>query len=135
MAFIYGVFYCTSPFLVRSGSSKRFTVFLTTIPAIFSTIYHEKPGIGGMNYISLGIGLTGASQLNARYMDRIYVYLKKRNGGVGEPEFRLPSIVPGCLLFPFGLLLTGWAAEHKLHWVATDAVSVLPIVVRVWGKY
>ena len=64
-------------------------VFLTTIPSIFEGIYHEEVGIAGLNYFALGVGLTGASQLNARLMDRIYVYFTKKNGGKGKPEYRL----------------------------------------------
>ena len=59
------------------------------MPNIFSDIYNEAPGIAGLHYIALGIGLSTASQLNARFLDRIYVYLKNKKGGVGEPEFRL----------------------------------------------
>ena len=63
---------------------------LTIIPSIFEDVYHQKTGIAGLNYIALGIGLTLCSQVNARYMDRVYIYLKeKKGGGVGEPEFRL----------------------------------------------
>ncbi|KIM38559.1 hypothetical protein M413DRAFT_20020 [Hebeloma cylindrosporum] len=104
MAFVYGVFY----------------LFLTTMPAIFASVYHERVGIAGLHYIALGIGLTLSSQVNARFMDRIYIYLKNKNGGVGEPEFRLPPMIPGSILLPFGLLLAGWSADHKLHWIATD---------------
>ncbi|KAF7760102.1 hypothetical protein Agabi119p4_10778 [Agaricus bisporus var. burnettii] len=105
MALIYGVFY----------------LFLTTIPQIFSSTYHQNVGIGGLHYIALGIGLSGASQLNARYMDRIYIWLRGRYGnGVGRPEFRLPSMLPGTIAMPLGLLLTGWAAQNKLHWIVTD---------------
>lgn len=68
------------------------TVFLTTIPVIFRDNYHEGPGVGGLHYIALGVGLSGASQLNARFMDRIYIHYKKRNNGVGEPEFRLREL-------------------------------------------
>lgn len=91
MAFIYGIFYRNlGPFSNRHHRLTSFpAVFLVTIPAIFSDIYKQSIGIAGLNYISLGIGLTVASQVNARYMDRIYVYLKKRNNGVGEPEFRV----------------------------------------------
>ena len=64
-------------------------VFLTTIPTIFSEIYHESRGIGGLHYIALGLGLSISSQINARMMDRVYIHFKKRNGNVGEPEFRL----------------------------------------------
>ncbi|PPQ92011.1 hypothetical protein CVT25_004868 [Psilocybe cyanescens] len=104
MAFVYGLFY----------------LFLTTIPSIFNNIYHESSGIGGLNYLALGLGLFITSQVNGHYMDRIYGYLKNRNDGVGEPEFRLPTLVPGSLLLPLGLLLSGWGAEHKLHWVVVD---------------
>ncbi|KAK0451312.1 MFS polyamine transporter [Desarmillaria tabescens] len=104
MAFIYGVFY----------------LYLTTIPTIFREVYHQNTGIAGLHYIALGIGLGISSQTNARYMDRIYKYLKERNGGVGEPEFRVPSMVPGSVIFPIGLLLTGWCAQKGVHWIVTD---------------
>jgi hypothetical protein len=68
---------------------SRCLVFLTTIPAIFSSIYHERVGIASLHYIALGIGLSLASQVNGRFMDRIYIHFKNKNGGIGEPEFRL----------------------------------------------
>ncbi|KAG7441537.1 MFS polyamine transporter [Guyanagaster necrorhizus] len=104
MAFIYGVFY----------------LYLTTMPTIFREVYHQNTGIAGLHYIALGLGVSLASQTNARYMDRVYKYLKERNGGVGEPEFRVPSMVPGSIVFPIGLLLTGWCAQKGVHWIATD---------------
>ena len=64
-------------------------VFLTTIPATFQDVYHQRVGIAGLHYLALGIGLVIPSQINARLMDRIYTLLKVRNGGVGKPEFRL----------------------------------------------
>lgn len=104
MAFIYGLFY----------------LFLTVMPVIFADIYHEGPGIAGLHYIALGVGLTAAAQINARSLDRIYIHFKNKNGGVGEPEFRLPSMVPGSILLPIGLFLSGWSAQHHLHWIAVD---------------
>ena len=59
------------------------------MPSIFEGVYQQSVGIAGLHYISLGIGLTAASQLNARTLDQVYVYLKNKNGGVGKPEFRL----------------------------------------------
>ena len=72
------------------------------MPSIFQGIYGESVGIAGLNYIALGIGLSGASQINARTMDKVYVMLKKRNGGVGRPEFRLREWRSLC----FGFLLS-----------------------------
>lgn len=121
-----------------SAHPESASVFLTAIPSIFANIYHDKPGIAGLHYVALGVGLTGASQVNARLLDRIYIYLKSKNGGVGEPEFRLRSLfsfypdvilihypasmVPASVILPVGLFLAGWSAQHHLHWIATDIV-------------
>lgn len=59
------------------------------MPGIYGNIYGQKPGIAGLHYIALGLGLTGGSQINSRVLDPIYKYLKSRNDGVGRPEFRL----------------------------------------------
>ena len=64
-------------------------LFITTIPGIFEGVYHQRVGIAGLHYLAAGIGLTGASQINARMLDYIYHKLKERNGGEGKPEFRL----------------------------------------------
>jgi hypothetical protein len=72
------------------------------MPNIFSDVYNESIGIAGLNYIALGIGLTLASQLNGRYLDRIYIYFKNKNGGVGEPEYRLRGLI---MFFQCGILI------------------------------
>ena len=56
---------------------------------MFSHVYNDRPGIIGLHYIALGIGVGAASQANALFMNKIYVHYKKKNGDVGEPEFRL----------------------------------------------
>lgn len=102
MAFIYGVIY----------------LVLTTIPGIFSSVYHENVGIGGLHYIALGLGLFVTTQINARVIDRIYRSMKARNGGVGQPEFRLVTVFPGTALIPAGLLMAGWGTHT--HWIVVD---------------
>ncbi|KII86228.1 hypothetical protein PLICRDRAFT_114364 [Plicaturopsis crispa FD-325 SS-3] len=104
MAFSYGLLY----------------LFLTTLPSIFEGVYHQRPGLAGLNYLAFGVGLTGASQINARMLDRTYIFFKERNGGVGRPEFRLPAMVPGTLCLPIGLLIAGWAVEARTHWIVPD---------------
>ncbi|OCH94668.1 MFS polyamine transporter [Obba rivulosa] len=104
LAFVYGVVY----------------LVLTVMPEIFANVYHEPIGIAGLHYISLAVGLTIASQTNAYYLDKLYVYLKKRNNGVGEPEFRLPCVMPGTILLPIGLLMVGWGAQEHVFWLVPD---------------
>jgi len=77
-------------------------------------------GIAGFHYLALGAGLVIGSQTNARLMDRVYKVLKARYGGVGRPEFRLPNIVPGTILLPIGLLITGWTTQNHVFWLVPD---------------
>ncbi|KAH8102278.1 MFS polyamine transporter [Cristinia sonorae] len=104
LAFVYGVLY----------------LFLTTIPSIFEDVYHEETGIAGLHYLSFGLGLMLGAQLNMRFLDRIYKYLKGKNDGVGRPEFRLPTMLPGVICLPIGLLISGWTARADVPWIAVD---------------
>ncbi|KII87948.1 hypothetical protein PLICRDRAFT_112075 [Plicaturopsis crispa FD-325 SS-3] len=104
MGFIYGLLY----------------VFLTTIPSIFEGVYGQRPGFAGIHYLALGLGLAASSQINAHFLDRIYIFLKERNNGIGRPEFRLPLMVPGTICLPIGLLICGWAVEAHVHWIVPD---------------
>ncbi|KAF7327036.1 MFS polyamine transporter [Mycena kentingensis (nom. inval.)] len=104
MAFIYGVFY----------------IFLVSMPPMFQNVYHESVEIAGLHYLALGIGVSAASQTNARAMDWMYRTLKERRGGVGEPEYRLPSMYPGTIFLPVGLLMTGWGVQAGVHWIVPD---------------
>ncbi|KAJ7863866.1 MFS polyamine transporter [Mycena leptocephala] len=104
MAFIYGLFY----------------LFITSMPLMFQGTYHESVGISGINYIALGIGVTGASQLNARFMDYMFRRLREKNGGAAEPEYRVPSMLPGTIALPVGLLIAGWSVQASVHWIVPD---------------
>jgi multidrug resistance protein len=95
-------------------------IFLTSIPTMFYKTYHKSVGITGLHYAALGLGLFIAMQITARLMDKVYVHLKQKNGGVRKPEFRLPTIVPGTILLPAGLLITGWTIQAKTHWIGPD---------------
>ena len=104
MAYLYGLMY----------------LVLSTFPALWETRYHESIGIGGLNYISLGVGFFLGTQICAPLNDRFYRRLKARNGGVGKPEFRVPLMVPGSVLVPAGLFIYGWSAQYQTHWIVPN---------------
>ena len=104
MAYLYGVIY----------------LVLGSFAPLWTEVYHEQPGIGGLNYISLGLGPFLGAQVAVLLNDRIYKYLKERYHEDGRPEFRLPLMLIGCVLVPVGLLWYGWSAEAKLHWIMVD---------------
>jgi len=101
MAYLYGLMY----------------LVLSTFPGLWENEYHESVGIGGLNYISLGVGFFIGTQVCAPTQDRIYRVLKKKNNGVGKPEFRVPLMVPGAALVPIGLFWYGWSAQAHIHWI------------------
>jgi len=104
MAYLYGLMY----------------LVLSTFPGLWENSYHESVGIGGLNYISLGVGFFLGTQVCAPCQDLIYRALKKRNNGVGRPEFRVPLMIPGALLVPIGLFIYGWTAEYHTHWIVPN---------------
>lgn len=104
---------------------------LTTFPKLWTVVYGESVAIGGLNYVALGIGLWLGSQLCAPLQDRIYAALKRRyNVDKGRPEFRVPMMLPGAFCVPVGLLIYGWCAEYKTHWIGPDiGVAILALGV------
>lgn len=101
MAYVYGLMY----------------LVLSTFPRLWTGVYGESIGISGLNYISLGLGFFLGTQIGAPLNDGLYRRLKKRNGGVGRSEFRIPLMFPGSVLMPIGLFWYGWSAEYKIHWI------------------
>ncbi|RAL65662.1 hypothetical protein DID88_005333 [Monilinia fructigena] len=104
MSFLYGLMY----------------LVLSTFPGLWEGAYNESIGIGGLNYISLGIGFFLGTQICAPCQDRIYRALKARNNGIGKPEFRVPLMIPGAFLVPVGLFWYGWSAQAKTHWIVPN---------------
>ncbi|XHF96636.1 hypothetical protein AWENTII_000259 [Aspergillus wentii] len=109
MAYIYGLMY----------------LVLSTFPTLWTEQYHESTGIGGLNYISLGLGFWLGSQICAPLNDRIYRALKKRNNGVGRPEFRVPLMSVAAISTPAGLFIYGWTAQTHEHWIAPNIGACL----------
>ncbi|KAK7956135.1 MFS general substrate transporter [Apiospora aurea] len=118
-------------------------IVLVSFPSLFSGPvseggYGESLGIGGLNYISLGLGFFLGAQVCAPLQDRIYAALKRRsarNGGsgVGRPEYRVPMMVPGAILIPVGLFIYGWTAEYKTHWIGPNIGACLFCIGTIIG--
>ncbi|SCZ98456.1 BZ3500_MvSof-1268-A1-R1_Chr7-1g09150 [Microbotryum saponariae] len=103
-AFIYGLIYITT----------------VTTTDIFTQVYGESVGIAGLNFISQGLGFLIWAQTQGRVLDVVYRKFKERYGGEGKPEYRLPMMAFAVTLLPLGLLLYGWGAENRLHWIVPN---------------
>ena len=100
-------------------------LFLFMYPRMWKDQYNQSVRIGSFNYISFAIGLIVGVNVSGFLNDRIYVILKARNDGRGEPEFRIPTMVIGTALVPIGLLWWGWTGQAKLHWIFPNIGSLL----------
>lgn len=95
-------------------------VALSSFESIFKEIYHMSTGIAGLNYIAIFVGCSVGGQVGGRSVDIIYRRLTARNGGVRQPEFKLPVFMVGVILFPIGLILYGFSAQYHVFWLVPD---------------
>ncbi|KAH7105917.1 MFS general substrate transporter [Auriculariales sp. MPI-PUGE-AT-0066] len=94
-----------------------FYLCLTTFPLVFESIYHWKTSVVGLAYLGLGFGFFFAAVIGSGVMNKVYLDLKAKNGGVATPEFRLPGMIVGSIVVPAGLILYAWTARESVHWV------------------
>lgn len=102
MSFIYGLLYA----------------FLTAYPLVFQGVHGMNPGVGGLPFFGMMAGIV----IVACYIVFIDApkYNKKLadNGGIPVPEWRLPSVVVGGVLFAIGLFWFGWTGyTRSIHWI------------------
>ncbi|KAI9372092.1 major facilitator superfamily domain-containing protein [Aspergillus egyptiacus] len=109
MAYLFGLFY----------------LIVSTFQDVWRNVYGESEGIGGLNYISFGIGYVVGAQVNARSSDKIYRHMKLKRNNEGVPEFRLPAMLVGSAFIPVGLFWYGWSVQAQLHWVMPNVGIVL----------
>ncbi|KAE8209979.1 hypothetical protein CF327_g6094 [Tilletia walkeri] len=95
-------------------------ILLTSVDSTFTKTYNEGPGIASLHYIALGLGFTAGGQIGGQVVDKVYRNLKRKNNGIGRPEFKLPFMCVASPLVPAGLLLYGWTIEYAVHWIVPD---------------
>jgi len=102
MGFSYGILY----------------LMLSTYPMLWKQQYGQSPGPAGLNYLSLGLGFFIGAPVCGRANDSIYKKLKAKSPNKkGEPEFRMPLVIVVSLFVPIGLLIYGWSANARAHWI------------------
>ncbi|KAF2968839.1 hypothetical protein GQX73_g4744 [Xylaria multiplex] len=95
-----------------------FLVAVTSNAAVaYSNTYDFQPWQVGLAFISaiLGslIGVPAGGQLGDLVADRF----TRRNGGMRNPEMRLPAMALSLITTPLALILYGVGIQKKLHWI------------------
>ncbi|KAL4874945.1 major facilitator superfamily domain-containing protein [Aspergillus karnatakaensis] len=91
-------------------------LLFATFPDVWTVVYHEDPGIGGLNYISIAVGSFAGLFFNVKVIDPIYKSLKAHSHNIGKPEFRMPSVAAGSVMCTIGLFWYGWSIG-QVHWI------------------
>ncbi|KAH0368844.1 MFS general substrate transporter, partial [Aureobasidium melanogenum] len=102
MAFVYGLLY----------------LFLTFYPIVFQRVHGMSPGVGGLPYFGMILG---------EFFAGLYIVIDvpsynrklKANNNIPIPEWRLPPVIIGGVLFGIGLLWFGWTGYREdIPWIA-----------------
>ncbi|KAJ5996856.1 hypothetical protein N7499_006831 [Penicillium canescens] len=108
MSFIYGLVYA----------------LLEAYPYVFEHVYGMSPGIAGLMFIGLIIGVMLACSF---ILLQQVTYAKKleENKGVAVPEWRLAPTLVGAPVFTIGLFWFGWTGfTSTIHWAAPAAAGI-----------
>lgn len=101
LSFIYGLLYC----------------FLIAYTIVFQHVYGMNAGVAGLPLFGMVIGLciaAGYVILSSRW----YNIKLDKNGGIPVPEWRLPPVIVGGVLFAAGLFWFGWTGfTSNIPWI------------------
>ncbi|KAJ9626559.1 hypothetical protein H2203_004192 [Taxawa tesnikishii (nom. ined.)] len=101
MAFVYGLLY----------------LFLTFYPIVFQQIHGMNQGVGGLPYFGMILGEVFAG-LYIVFTQPSYNRKLEKNNNMPIPEWRLPPVIIGGVLFSLGLFWFGWSGyKESVHWI------------------
>ncbi|KAH7377450.1 major facilitator superfamily domain-containing protein [Cadophora sp. MPI-SDFR-AT-0126] len=94
-----------------------FVVMGTTIATAFSQVYHFTVWQIGLVWISSIVGNLLGIPFGGYLSDKLANRSTTKNGGVREPEMRLPAVSVAMVAYPASLLLYGLGIHFKTHWI------------------
>lgn len=103
--------------LVMSVTIGFLVAISSNFASAFSTLYGFAAWQSGLCFISGLIGTMFGIFFGGTVSDMVADFFTKRNGGIREPEMRLPAMTIGLICAPLGLILYGVGIDNKLHWI------------------
>lgn len=103
--------------LVMSVTIGFLVAISSNFASAFNTTYNFASWQSGLCFISGMVGVLLGIFAGGWVSDKVADMLTRRNGGIREPEMRLPAIVIGLITSPLGLVLYGVAIDNNLHWI------------------
>ncbi|KAK2053401.1 major facilitator superfamily transporter [Colletotrichum caudatum] len=98
-------------------------MLLAAFPIVYQQERGWSPGVGGLPFLSLMVGMIAAVIYSVPGNNR-YQRVQKKNGGHAPPETRLVSVMVGAVAAPVGLFWFAWTTDPSIHWMASVAAGV-----------
>lgn len=108
------VFWAT---LVMSGAIGFLVAITSNFAPAFENTYGFKPWQASLCFIGSLIGSAFGILFGGHFSDWVADALTRRNGGIREPEMRLPAILVSVVTAPLALTLYGVGINNHLSWV------------------
>ena len=103
--------------LVESVTIGFLVAVTSNIEVAYEKTYHFESWQVGLCFIAAILGSLLGIPAGGQLGDKIADWLTKRNGGIRDPEMRLPAMIPCLIATPLSLILFGVGIQHKLHWM------------------
>ncbi|QKX60210.1 uncharacterized protein TRUGW13939_07353 [Talaromyces rugulosus] len=112
--FLPPVFWSTVSFGIGIGI---FVVLSTTGATAFSQVYGFTVWQLGLVWLAGIVGNILGIPFGGYFSDWVANRATSKNGGVREPEMRLPAVSIAMVTYPGSLLLYGLGINYKTHWI------------------
>jgi len=103
--------------LVMSVTIGFIVAITSNVSPAFNQTYGFEAWQAGLTFFAGLIGALLGILLGGYFSDWVADQFTKRNGGIREPEMRLPAIMIGAITGPLALALYGCGIKYKLHWM------------------
>ncbi|KAE8326306.1 major facilitator superfamily domain-containing protein [Aspergillus sergii] len=103
--------------LVGTFVGWNIVVQMTASRVFLAPPYIWEVGQVGLLALAGFIGAVIAFFAGGKLIDRLSARMTKANGGVREPEFRLPALIIPAVIGPMGVLVFGICLARRLVWV------------------
>ncbi|KAE9579048.1 putative MFS-type transporter [Colletotrichum fructicola] len=103
--------------LVQAVTVGFLVAVSSNIASAFNTAYGFDAWQIGLCFIAGIIGAAAGIPAGGHLGDKVADWFTLRNGGIRDPEMRLPAMVISMISTPLALILYGVGIANQLHWI------------------
>ncbi|KUJ14268.1 MFS general substrate transporter [Mollisia scopiformis] len=103
--------------LVQSVTIGFIVAVTSNVASAYQSTYDFKAWQTGLCFIAAIIGALIGIFCGGNFGDATADFFTKRNGGIREPEMRLPALMISLITTPLALILYGVGIQKQLHWM------------------